>query len=102
MRKQSYRFLSREPKNMLSYDVSQYDKNSAEKISFSVSSVPEWAFHYQNIWNGAKLLLFQKLITEPIKGDGKYMNSKINTCKERIKKSFMVKTFHMTCIAIQQ
>ena len=30
------------PKNIFSYGVSQYDKNSAYKISFSVSEEKEW------------------------------------------------------------
>ena len=30
------------PRNICSYDVSQYDKNSPYTISFNVSEAPEW------------------------------------------------------------
>ena len=37
------------PKNIFSYGVSQYDKNSAYTISFNVSEEKEWVAQYKNI-----------------------------------------------------
>ena len=39
------------PKNMFSYGVSQYDKNSAYRISFNVSEASEWVLQYNTIGN---------------------------------------------------
>ena len=39
------------PKNMFSYSVSQYDKNSAYTISFNVSEASEWVLQYNTIGN---------------------------------------------------
>ena len=74
--------------NIFSYDVSQYNKNSAYTILFKVSEEPEWVFQYRSIWNGVESQLFEKLTTEPIKGEGKYMHGKLITWKERIKTNF--------------
>ena len=62
------------PKNIFSYGVSQYDKNSAYTLSFNVSEVSEWVLQYRNIPNEEESQLFEKLTTEPIKGEGKYMH----------------------------
>ena len=37
------------PKNIFSYGVSQYDKNSAYTMSFNVFEAPEWVLQYRNI-----------------------------------------------------
>ena len=37
------------PKNIFSYGVSQYDKNSAFTISFNVSEEKEWMSQYKKI-----------------------------------------------------
>ena len=37
------------PKNIFSYGVSQYDKNSAYTTSFNVSEEKEWVAQYKNI-----------------------------------------------------
>ena len=39
------------PKNVFSYGVSQYDKNSAYTMSFNVSEEKEWVLQYRSIWN---------------------------------------------------
>ena len=76
------------PKNIFSYGVSQYDKNSAYSMSFNVSEAPEWVLQYRNIWNEVESQLFEKLATGPIKGEGKYVHGKLKMWKERIKTNF--------------
>ena len=83
------------PKNVFSYGVSQYDKNSVYTISFNVSEEKEWMSQYKNIWNEVESQLFEKLSTEPIKREGRYINGKLKTWKERTKTNSMAKTFHM-------
>ena len=61
------------PKNILSYSVSQYDKNSIYLMSFNVSEVPEWVLQCRNNWEKVKSQLFEKLTTELIKLERKYM-----------------------------
>ena len=39
------------PKNIFSYGVSQYEKNSAYTMSFDISEALEWVFQYKKIWN---------------------------------------------------
>ena len=56
------------PKNIFSYGVSQYDKNSACTMSFNVSEEKEWVSQYKKVWNEVESQLFEKLATEPIKG----------------------------------
>ena len=67
------------PKNIFSYDVAQYDKSSSYTMSFNVSEAPEWLLWYRSIWNEVVSKLFEKLTTEPIKGEGKYMLGKLKT-----------------------
>ena len=76
------------PKNIFSYGVSQYDKNSAYTISFNVSGEKVWVAQYEKIWNEVESQLFQKLATKPIKGEGKCVHGKLKTWKERIKTNF--------------
>ena len=76
------------PKNIFSYGVSQYDKNSAYTMSFNVSEEKEWMSQYKKIWNEVESQLFEKMVTEPIKREGKYVNDKLKTWKERIKTNF--------------
>ena len=71
-------------------------------MSFSVSEALEWVLKYTTIWKEVESQLFEKLTTEPIKGEGKYMHGKLKTWKERIMTNFMAKMFHTTCIAMQQ
>ena len=58
-------------KNIFSYSVSQYDKSSAYTMSFNVSEAKERVSQYKKIWNEIQSQLFEKLATEPIKGEGK-------------------------------
>ena len=39
------------PKDIFSYGVSQYDKNSADTMSFNVSEEKAWKAQYEKIWN---------------------------------------------------
>ena len=64
------------PKNIFSYGVSQCDKNSAYTMSFNVSETKEWVPQYEKIWNELELQLFEKLTTEPIKGERKFVHGK--------------------------
>ena len=75
-------------KNIFSYGVSQYDKNSAYTMSFNVSEEKEWVSQYKKIWNEVESQLFEKMVTEPIKREGRYVNGKLKTWKERIKTNF--------------
>ena len=74
------------PKNIFSYGVSQYDKNSAYTISFNVSEEKEWMSQYKKIWNEVGSQLFEKLATEPIKGNN--VRGKLKTWKKDIKTNF--------------
>ena len=74
------------PKNVFSYGVLQYDKNSAYTMSFNVSEEKEWVSQYKKICNEVESQLFERLATEPIKG--KYVRGKLKTWKESIKINF--------------
>ena len=76
------------PKNIFSYGVSQYDKNSAYTMSFNVSEEKGWVSQYKKIWNEAESQLFKKMATEPIKREGRYVNGKLKMWKECIKTNF--------------
>ena len=67
------------PKDIFSYAVSQYDKNSAYTISFNVSEEKASKTQYEEIWNEVKSQLFEKMATEPIKRDGRCVNGKLMT-----------------------
>ena len=73
------------PRDISSYGVSQYDKNSAYTMSLSVSEEKEWVSQYKKIWNEVESQLFEKMATEPIKREGRYVNGKLKTWKECIK-----------------
>ena len=76
------------PKNIFSYGVSQYKKTSAYTTSFNVSEEKAYVAQYEKIWNETESQLFEKLATEPMKGEGKYVHGKLKTWKERIKTNF--------------
>ena len=73
------------PKNVFSYGVSQYDKNSAYIMSFNVSEEKKWVLQYR-IWNEVESQLFEKLATELIKG--RHVCGNMKTWKESIKTNF--------------
>ena len=73
-------------KNIFSYGVSQYDKNSAYTMSFNVSEEKEWITQYKKIWNEVESQLFEKLATERIKGSN--VRGKLKTWKKNIKTNF--------------
>ena len=70
-------------KDIFSYGVSQYDKNSACTMSFNVSEEKAWKAQHKKIWNEVESQLFGKMSTELIKREGRYVDSKLKTCKER-------------------
>ena len=74
------------PKNIFSYGVSQCDKNSAYTMSFNVSEEKEWMSQYKKIWNEVEPQLFEKLSTEPIKGNN--VRGKLKTRKKKHKNKF--------------
>ena len=76
------------PKNIFSYGVSQYHKNSAYTLSFNVSEEKEWVSQYTKIWNEIESQLFEKMATELIKKERSFVNGKLKTQKERIKTNF--------------
>ena len=73
------------PRDIFSYGVSQYNKNSAYTISFNVFQEKEWVSQYKKFWNEVESQLFEKMATEPIKREGRYVNGKLKTWKERIR-----------------
>ena len=75
-------------KNTFSYDVSQYDKNSTYTMSFNAFGGKAWVSQYKKIWNEIESQLFDKLTTEPIKGEDKYTLDKLKMWKEHIKTNF--------------
>ena len=74
------------PKNIFSYRVSQYDRNSAYTMSFNTSKEKEWMCQYKKIWNEIESQLFEKLATEPIKGNN--VRGNLKTWKKDIKTNF--------------
>ena len=48
------------PKNLFSYGVSQYNKNSTYTMPFNVSEEKEWFSQYKKIWNEVESQLFEK------------------------------------------
>ena len=69
------RLFIKTPKNIFSYGVSQYDKNSAYTMSFNVSEEKGWVSQYKKIWNEIESQLFEKMVTEPVKRKGRYVES---------------------------
>ena len=49
---------------------------------------PEWVPQYKKIWNEIESQLFEKMATEPIKRESRYVNGKLKTCKEHRKTIF--------------
>ena len=80
--------FNKTPEGILSYGVSQYDKNSAYTMSFNVSEEKAWVAQYENILNEVESELFEKLATGPIKVEGRYIHDELKTWKERIKTNF--------------
>ena len=61
---------------------------NADTMSFNVSEAKGWVSQYKKIWNEVESQLFEKLVTEPIKGEDKYVHCKLKTWKEGIKTNF--------------
>ena len=76
------------PKNVFSYGMSHYDKNSAYTMSFNVTEQKEWVSQCKKICNEVESQLFEKMATEPIKAEGRYAHGKLKTWKELIKRNF--------------
>ena len=75
-------------KNIFSYGVSKYNKNSAYAISFNVSEEKAWKTQSKKTWNEVESHLFEKLATELIKRECTCVNGKLKTWKGRIKTNF--------------
>ena len=84
------------PKNIFCYGVSQYHKNSAYKMSFNVSKEKEWMFQYKKIWNEIGSQLFEKLATEPIKGNN--VRGKLKTWGKKHKNKFSWSNRSIQCV----
>ena len=54
-------------------------------MSFNVSEKKGWVSQYKKILNEVESQLFEKMVTEPIKREGRYVNGKLKTWKELIK-----------------
>ena len=57
-------------------------------MSFNISEEKAWVAQYIKIWNEVESQLFEKMATEPIKREGRYVNGKLKTWKECIKTNF--------------
>ena len=57
-------------------------------MSFYVSEEKEWVPQTKKIWNEVESQLFEKMATGPTKREGRYVNAKLKTRKERIKTNF--------------
>ena len=57
-------------------------------MSFNVSEEMAWKAQYKKIWNEIESQLFEKMSTEPIKREGRYVNGKSKMQKECIKTNF--------------
>ena len=66
-------------KNVFSYGVSRYDKNSVYTVSFNASEEKAWVTQYEKIWNEVESKLLEKLATRPIKREGRYTHGKLKT-----------------------
>ena len=88
-------------KNIFSYGMSQYDKNSAYTMSFNFSEEKAWKTQQKKTWNEVESHLFEKLVTELIKREGTYVNGKLKTWKEHIKTNFLGQdiSYNMHCNA---
>ena len=80
--------LIKTPKDIFSYGVLQYDKNSVYTMSFNVSEAKERVLQNKKIWYEVESHLFEKLTTYSVKGEGKYVDVKLKMWKERIKTNF--------------
>ena len=90
------------PKNICSYGVSQYNKNSSYIMSFNLSEEEAWKTQYKKIWDMVESQLLEKLATESIKREGRNVNGKWKTWKERIKINFHSQdvAYNMHCNAM--
>lgn len=81
--------LIKTPKNVFSYGVSQYDKNSCYTMSFNVGDEDNanWLERYQKIWSEVESQIFETLDNPTIK-DEKYLRCKLKTWKDSIKTNF--------------
>ena len=68
-------------------------------MSFNVSEGKEWMSQYRKIWNEVESELFEKLATEPIKGNN--VRGKLKTWKKEIRKIFhgQIVPYDMYCNA---
>ena len=57
-------------------------------MSFNFSEEKAWKTQYKKIWNEVEAQLFEKMATELIKREDRYVDGKLKTWKERVKVNF--------------
>ena len=57
-------------------------------MSFNISEEEAWKAQYKKIWGEVEPQLLEKLVTEPIKKESRYVNGKLKTWKKRHKNKF--------------
>ena len=57
-------------------------------MSFNVSEEKEWVPQYKIIWNEVESQLFEKMATQPIKGEVRYVHGNLKMWKKTIKTNF--------------
>ena len=70
------------------YSLSLINKNSAYTMSFIVSEEKDWVAQYKKIWNEVESQLFEKMVTEPIRREGRYINGKLKSWKKHMETNF--------------
>ena len=57
-------------------------------MSFNVTDEKAWVAQYKKVQNEVESQLFEKTATEPIRKEGRDVNGKLKTWKERIRTNF--------------
>ena len=57
-------------------------------MSFNVTDEKAWVAQYKKVQNEVESQLFEKTATEPIQKEGRDVNGKLKTWKERIRTNF--------------
>ena len=57
-------------------------------MSFNVTDEKAWVAQYKKVQNEVESQLFEKTATEPIRTEGRDVNGKLKTWKERIRTNF--------------
>ena len=70
-------------------------------MPFNISEEEAWKAQYKKIWGEVEPQLLEKLVTEPIKKESRYVNGKLKTWKKDIKTNFhgQIVPYDMHCNA---